>query len=229
MKCEEYRLLMMDAIYDEITPDDLKILKNHLKQCSECRTKFATLKATTQTLAQWPDAEPGINLTFVTQPASRFGELLKQLKSYKMPYRLGLAFATALVFLALINTRIHIGQGQFDFESSLLGQKPQPPTTNLTTQTDLDNLRQENYQLVAAILEEYSRRNKIETAVMLDAFYNEIERKRQNDLRLVSDAMEQVQYGTTRRIDQTDRALGTLINYVNLQNQEQRDGLREGN
>jgi len=229
MKCEEYRLLMMDAIYDEITRDDLKILKNHLGKCSECRTKFATLKATTQTLAQWPDVEPGVNLTFVTQPASRLGELLKQLKSYKTPYRLGLALATALVLLALINTRIHIGQGQFDFESSLLGQKSQPPTTNLATQTDLDNLRQENYQLVTAILEEYSRRSKIETAVMLDAFYNEIERKRQNDLRLVSNAMAQVQYGTTRRIDQTDRALGTLIQYVNLQNQEQRDELREGN
>jgi predicted anti-sigma-YlaC factor YlaD len=228
MKCEEYRLLMMDAIYDEITRDDLKILKNHLKQCSECRTKFAALKATTQTLAQWPDVEPGVNLTFVTQPASRIGELLKQLKSYKTPYRLGLALATALVLLALINTRIHIGQDQFDFESSLLGQKSSQ-TANLVTKTDLDNLRQENYQLVAAILEEYSRRNKIETAVMLDAFYNEIERKRQNDLRLVGDAMAQVQYGTTRRIDQTDRALGTLIKYVNLQNQEQRDELREGN
>jgi len=229
MKCDKYRLLMMDAIYDEITQDDLKILKNHLKHCSECQTKFATLKATTRTLARLPDVEPGVNLTFVTQPASRFGEFLKQLKSYKTPYRLGLALATALVLLALINTRIHIGQGQFDFESSLLGQKAQPQTVNLATQTDLDNLRQENYQLVAAILEEYSRRNKIETAVMLDAFYNEIERKRQNDLRVVSEAMTQVQYGTTRRIDQTDRALGTLIHYVNLQNQGQWDGLREGN
>lgn len=222
MKCEEYRLLMMDAIYDEITQDDLKILKNHLTQCSECRTKFETLKATTQTLAQWPDVEPGVNLTFVAQPASRLTELFKSLQTYRTPYRLGLALAAALVLLALINTRIHIGQGQFDFESSLLSHKSPPQTENLVTQTDLNNLRQENYQLVTAILDEHSRRNKIETAVMLDAFYNEIERKRQNDLRLVSNAMEQVQYGTTQRIEHTDRALGTLIQYVNLQSQEQK-------
>jgi hypothetical protein len=222
MKCEEYRLLMMDAIYDEITQDDLKSLKNHLAQCSDCRAKFDTLKATTQTLAQWPDVEPGVNLTFVTQPVSRLGELLKRLKSYKTPYRLGLALASALVLLALINTRVNLGQGQFDFESSLLGHKSQPPATNLATQTDLDNLRQENYQLVTAILDEYSRRNKVETAVMLNAFYNEIEKKRQNDLQLVSNAMEQVQYGTSQRIEQTDRALGTLIKYVNLQSQGQK-------
>jgi len=80
-------------------------------------------------------------------------------------------------------------------------------------------MRQENYQMVATILDEYAKRNKIETAVMFNKFYDELDKQRQNDLRLVSNAVEQVQYGTTQRLQRTDQTLGTLIEYVNMQNQ----------
>jgi len=91
--------------------------------------------------------------------------------------------------------------------------------TETVTQTDLENLRKENYQIVAAILDEYSKRNRIETAMLLKDFYNDFNQRRQTDLKLVSNTVEQMYSGTEQRMDRTDRALGTLIQYVNMQNQ----------
>lgn len=211
--------MMMDALYKEISGKDKKILDSHLKSCESCREKYKVLQATTRTLEKWEDAEPRVNLTFVSQPASRLSDFVERLKTWKLPMRLGIAAASVLLLLSIANTRIQISAGQFAFETSLFNRQASLPAAELVKQSDLDNLRQENYQMVATILDEYSKRNKIETAVMLEDFYNQFEKQRQNDLRLVSSAVEQVQYGTTQRFQRTDRTLGTLIEYVNMQNQ----------
>ncbi|MBU0713212.1 zf-HC2 domain-containing protein [bacterium] len=219
MKCNDYRLLMMDALYDEISGVDKKTLDTHLKSCPDCRVKYHTLQTTTQTLKKWEDVEPHVNLTFVSQPASRIADFFRNLKSWKLPVRMGVAVASLLLLLSLFNTKIQITDGQFAFETSLFSRGSQTPSPELVTQTDLDNMRQENYQMVATILDEYAKRNKIETAVLFDKFYDELEKQRRTDLQLVSNAVEQVQYGTTQRLQRTDRTLGTLIEYVNMQSQ----------
>lgn len=219
MKCEDYRLLMMDALYDEISSKDKKALEAHLQSCSACREKYHALQATTQTLEKWEDAEPRVNLTFVSQPASRLADFLNNLKTWKLPLRLGIAAASLLFLLSLFNTKIQYADGQFSFETSLFQRGAQIPAAELVTQADLDNLRRENYQMVAVVLDEYAKRNKIETAVLLDQLYTELEKQRQQDLRLVSNAVEQIQYGTSQRLERTDRTLGTLIEYVNMQSQ----------
>jgi len=104
MKCDDYRLLMMDALFDEISGTDKKTLDDHLESCSDCREKFQTLLATTQTLEKWEDVEPRVNLTFVSQPASRVSDFFNKLKTWKMPARLGVALALLLLLLSLFNT-----------------------------------------------------------------------------------------------------------------------------
>jgi len=219
MKCSDYRMLMMDALYDEISGDNIKTLDTHLESCPDCREKYRALQVTTHTLEKWEDVEPHVNLTFVSQAASRFSDFFKNLKSWKLPIRLGVAVASLLLLLSLFNTKIQYSDGQFAFETNLFNRGQRNQSTELVTQTDLDNMRQENYQMVAAILDEYAKRNKIETAVLFDKFYNELDKQRQNDLRLVSNAVEQVQYGTAQRLERTDHTLGTLIEYVNMQSQ----------
>jgi len=219
MKCEDYRLLMMDALYDEISGKDKKALEAHLQSCSACREKYHALQATTQRLEKWEDAEPRVNLTFVSQPASHLTDFFNNLKTWKLLLRLGIAAASLLFLLSLFNTKIQYADGQFSFETSLFQRGAQIPATELVTQADLDNLRRENYQMVAVVLDEYAKRNKIETAVLLDQLYTELEKQRQHDLRLVSNAVEQIQYGTSQRLERTDRTLGTLIEYVNMQSQ----------
>jgi len=219
MKCNDYRLLMMGALYDEISKENRSSLDSHLKSCEECRAKYLALKATSQTLEKWEDVDPNVNLTFVTQPASPIADIVNKLKSWKIGLRLGLAVAAVLLLLSIINMRVQITDGQFAFETSLFRRSAQPVATETVTQTDLENLRKENYQIVAAILDEYSKRNRIETAMLLKDFYNDFNQRRQTDLKLVSNTVEQMYSGTEQRMDRTDRALGTLIQYVNMQNQ----------
>ncbi|MFA4839983.1 MAG: hypothetical protein WC703_10965, partial [Candidatus Neomarinimicrobiota bacterium] len=75
----------------------------------------------------------------------------------------------------------------------------------------------ENLKAFAQILDEYAKKDKIETVTLVSELYKEVERNRQSDLKLVSSAVEQVHYGAQRRSDETDRAIGSLIRYVNLQ------------
>ena len=219
MKCSDYHMLMMDALYDEISGGNKKALDAHLESCPDCREKYQALQATTHTLEKWEDVKPHVNLTFVSQTGSRFVDFFRNLKSWKLPVRFGVAVASLLLLLSLFNTKIQYSDGQFAFETDLFNRGRQNQSTELVTQTDLDNMRQENYQMVAAILDEYAKRNKIETAVLFDKFYDELDKQRRNDLRLVSNAVDQVQYGTTQRLARTDRTLGTLIEYVNMQSQ----------
>ena len=218
MKCDDYRLLMMDDLYDEISSEDKERLNDHLKTCTGCREKYRTLRATAGRLKQWEDIEPHMKLTFVHQPASRFADFFQSLKAWKLPTRLAVCAAAGLFLLSLFNTRIQYANGQFSFQASLFKSGPEIPAAQLATKTDLDDLRRENYQMVATILDEYAKRNKIETAVMFEKFYDELEKQRKNDLYVLSNAVEQIQTGTSRRLEQTDRTLGSLIQYVNLQN-----------
>ncbi|MGC9364432.1 MAG: anti-sigma factor family protein [Fidelibacterota bacterium] len=216
MKCDDIRLLMMDALYDEISAGDQEVLDMHLQSCPACRRKYAALRATTEVLGQWEDQEPHVNLTFVNQPTGRFTELIRQLKSWTLAGRLGVATAALLLLLALFNTSIRFSDGEFAFETGLFNHKRIDPA-DFVTKSDLEQLRRENYQIVSAIIEEYDKRSKIDTAVMLDKFYEELERQREEDLRMVGTVMDQLQYGTAQRLEQTDRTLGTLIEYVSAQ------------
>lgn len=216
MKCEDIRLLMMEALYDEISAADKQILNTHLESCSGCRQKYAALQVTVHTLEKWEDVEPRVNLTFVKQPVMRFSALIERLKSWTLPARLGAAVAALLLLLALFNTSIRFSDGGFAFETGLFNHKRIDPA-DFATKSDLEQLRRENYQLVSAVIEEYDKRNRIETAVMLDQFYDELERQRKEDLRLVGAAVDHLQYGTAQRLEQTDRTLGTLIEYISAQ------------
>ncbi|MDD5765829.1 MAG: hypothetical protein PHW79_06255 [Candidatus Marinimicrobia bacterium] len=223
MKCDDFKTMMIDAIYNEIADEDRKHLSVHIVECEKCRAEFSGLRTTSQTMKKWEDVEPDMHLTFVKESRSFIGDWIGNLKPGKVVSGLGIAFASLLLILSIANFRMTVQDGKYDFRMSLLGKSvepapvPVPALTPTVTQADLEKLKSENLKAFVQILDEYAKKDKIETVTLVSELYKEVERNRQADLKLVSTAVEGVHYGAQRRSDETDRAIGNLIRYVNLQ------------
>jgi len=221
MKCEEYRLLMMDLMYEEIEDADRQRLETHLAQCAECRAELARLQSTVSTLSEWEDVDPQLNLTFVNEPKRSLWGWLPRFRPGQWIKGVGFAMAGLLLILSVSNTRIQVRDGAFTMQLGLFGTPATEPVANFVTAEQIEEYNSQNMTLFTQLLEEYSRQNKMETVMLLDGLYDEIENNRKKDLQLVSRTLEDVHYGTAQRLDRTDQALGTLIRYVNMQTQSQ--------
>ncbi|MFH1212822.1 MAG: zf-HC2 domain-containing protein [Candidatus Neomarinimicrobiota bacterium] len=219
MKCEKYKNLIIDELYDEIEPADRLRLREHLRTCPDCTEKLRSLRITSQILQKWPDTEPQINLTFIPEKRPAFSDWLKKLHIRKIAYGMATACAGLLILLAIGNTRFSYRNGNFDFQVSLFPNRPamQAQSTNVLTKADLEQFKLQNDSTVNRLIAENNDHEKIRQAVLISTLYKELEAKRQSDLLVVSRALQQVHYGTEERINQTDRALESLIQYVNYQ------------
>lgn len=217
MKCDDFKLLMIDTIYEEISKEDHTKLDKHLKKCKGCRAEFASLKAISRTLQKWEEVEPKVNLTFVKETKSWIGDFIEKLRPVRILYGLGIAFASLLIILSIANTSISYKDGDFGLQMSLFKTSPEEQVSGKVTKMDLEELRRDNLNLVSHLLEEYSRQQRVETVMLIDEFYKNTEYKRLTDLRFVSGALQQVHYGAEQRLDRTDKALSSLIRYVNMQ------------
>jgi anti-sigma factor RsiW len=54
MKCEEFEMLMADALGDEITGTDALAFEQHIAQCNKCSAEYQSLKRSLQTLHSLP-------------------------------------------------------------------------------------------------------------------------------------------------------------------------------
>ena len=220
MKCEEFKTLIVDYIYDEISEKDREKLEKHLEHCSSCLAEFNEFKKTSGVLQQWEDEESDVNLTFETNKKRWFSDLWEKVQIGSTVRGMGLAFASVLILLSLANTKIQYKEGDFTFEMGFRkSQQAEIPSEMIMTKADLDQLKMENLAMISNLMQDYSKQNKVETVSLVNEYYKEIENKRKTDLQLVSGAIEKIHYGAEERINQTDRTLNDLIRYVNMQNQ----------
>lgn len=220
MKCKDYHLLMVDELYGEISTDDDKRLQKHLRSCAECRERYESLLSVNKVLKRWPEEEPQVALSFVAQPAYRWKTYWDRLRSLKFVPRLAAIGAFALLILSILNIRVDYGDGHFAVGSALFTNATSASDDKYISLREFEEFRRENYRMVAAIMNEYSRRKRAETALLADELYQQTEQKRREDLQVFMTAVRELQYGTSQRLERTDRTLGTLIQYVNLQSQE---------
>ena len=54
MKCEDYEMLMADALGDELSPADRSAFEAHLATCASCRSDYDSLSGTVTTLRDLP-------------------------------------------------------------------------------------------------------------------------------------------------------------------------------
>jgi hypothetical protein len=215
---------MIERLYNEISPENNILLEQHLMQCNQCQTEYQELLRTHSILEHWEDVNPQLNLTFVQETDSIFSKIKRTLKPGRLAYGFGIACAAILLFLLIGNTRISIKDGDFEMQMGLFKSRPAVELAEVVTPVDLENFRKENYALISQLLNEYDRQNKVETMLLMNQYLQDNNQNRQEDLKLVSSVLTQIQTDNEQRMNQTDQALGELIRYVNLQNTGQMIG-----
>jgi hypothetical protein len=204
MQCKEIQSLMIEDIYNEIEPNNKKLLQQHLNQCERCQTEFRELKDTTKTLKLLKDEESG---------AIELPPIITTHKSKKrIFYRIATVAASILIILSVINLRISIDSGGFDISFNFLGLNS---GTDTMAANIIENGSQvEQLQLMTQMIQAANDQQRQEIVTLLTDFYQAVEMRRQADLKVISQNMETLQSVSNQRIEETHKTMQDLIQYT---------------
>ena len=217
MNCEQFKNLIVDYLYEELSDEDAALFQQHKKKCRACRDELKALEATSHSLRQWQDEEPKLNMVFVKEKSSflssTFGGLWEASSRIR---RIGIGFAAAcaavLFLLSLFNTQVSYKEGDFDARFSLFqaSSSSKEESTPLTP-AEFTELQRSQFALIDQLIKESEDRQRREMAITLTNLTRNIDQQRKTDLRLLGQGLEAVQYRADRRISRTDRVLNELI------------------
>ena len=214
MKCKDMPQHLVSLLYGEIEPEEAKKIKTHIKSCVSCGKAFQELKTTSKLLQKWEDETPSMKLVFVGESASRWKTWKEKVTGLSWGRRLALGVPALAVFiligLAALNSHISYREGEWDVAFSLIPIARQPKQEQILLDA-IDQKQQETLLLVSRLIEDSEYRQRRETALTLAQFAQDIEKQRQQDLRMVGLSLEGFQRTTEGRFHQTSDMLNDLI------------------
>jgi hypothetical protein len=223
MRCDDYKILFMDFLYNELSADDEVRLKEHLKICESCRQEYEEMSKTSVLLRGWPDEDPGASLVFVNQPAgflSRLRHLVwpaHEPLGKKLLGGFAVASVAVLLLAALLNFELTKKGDDMNLRLSVL---PRSEIRQDIDSTIIKQLREQNLELINQVMLANREQQRQEMARNLAQFAQEVHRQRQNDLLLVGRGLEQAQEWNDSRFQQTNEVLNSLIRTTTYQPQQ---------
>lgn len=232
MKCEFSREKLVGFFYDELAADERAGVEEHLSGCSSCRKEVKQLTQTTNLLQAWPDESPQLNLRFVAEPA-RHKSRLRNVVSRRVGIGLAAGAAAALLLLALMNFEASYAHGNLSVKLSLFPQQSQPvmaahpDSAKFVTQPQFDAWQAEHVQFVRGLLADLETRQRRDNRLLLTDLVENIERQRQQDLRVVGKGLEAVQLSSENRLRRTNAVLSQLIMQTSYPEGSKQDSSRD--
>jgi len=215
MKCKDYKRLIMDMIYDEISPDNKQKIEEHLQHCGECRKKYQELVTVPDFLNQWKDEPVPVQLTFTQENSSWAGILQKLMPDFGRVKKIGLGFAVILFIMALFNTKIEVTDDGFTFQTALLTSRETATPQQELTPEMLEKIQYENYKLTTQLLESYQARDEKQTVVMLRNLLTEMRKERSREYEELLGTVNHAYKANDIRIQQTSHTVDEIINLLN--------------
>lgn len=223
MRCDDYKILFMDFLYNELNAEDEGRLKEHLKICESCRREYEELSKTSVLLRGWPDEEPESNLVFVNQPAGFLSRLRHLIWPSAAPLGkkllagLSTAAVAVLLLAAVLNFELTKKGEDMNVRMSLL---PRSEVRQNIDSTIIKQLREQNLELINQVMLANREQQRQEMVRNLTQFAQEVHRQRQNDLMLVGHGLEQAQEWNDTRFQHTNEVLNSLIRTTTYQPQQ---------
>ena len=214
MKCESMEQDLVSLLYGELEPEEAKRIHKHLKDCPSCNQAYEALQSTSKILQKWEDVTPRMNLVFVDESASRWKLFIEKIQQLSWGRRLALGVpavaAVIFLFLGVLNFRAGHEDGKWNVAFSLVPQKEQTFQEERFVEA-LKNMQSENMMLVSKMIEESEIRQRRESTLTLAEYARELERQRQEDLRMVGQGLEGLQRTTNGRFQQHSNVLDNII------------------
>lgn len=221
MKCDVARTYFMDYIYEELEGDTGTAFEAHIRACDVCRREIAELRQTRGLLQALPQADPGQALVFA-QPRRTLAEWWKDFVAVlprPLWARVGLAGMVCAMLLllagSLANFRLMYANQTLSIRMSLL--PPPQAATEEMQETLLARMRAENAQLVSDLLAAHEAEEQQKLARTLARFASDIERRRENDLRLIGRGLEEIHQTTNLQFGETNEMLKQLFRQASFE------------
>jgi hypothetical protein len=208
----------MDYLYDELDTAARRDFETHLAECAECRQELEALQGTSQKLQTWEVNPPPINLTFVNEKVTGGNRLREWFNAPGKIWgrRLAFGLAAILVIFSLTNFELSVGAGRFDVKMSLLPRAPLPPTEGVSP-AQLADFKTEQLLLMQQLVTTNQAKQRQEWTRTFIDFAQEVEQQRKNDLKLVGNSFERLQFQTDRQILQTHQSIDGLMRVMQVQ------------
>lgn len=228
MTHEEARILMMDALYDELTGPEMQRLQQYLNEHPELREEFEAFGTTRQILSELPAEEPAGRFVMVEPGQSAlhrwWNEFIDSLIFRSRMAKAALALsALMLVFFAAAGlSEMNINYSDDGFRMAFGSEPLTPPPVQQgispeQVQYMLDEMRAENARMISAAVEEATSQQAGEFRQTLLDFASYMEQQRNTDLRLISSGLNSLEEDYNTRYRQTNRMLGEIIQTVQTQ------------
>jgi len=221
MTDKEIKNLFMDYLYDEMSDEQKKQFEKELDTQPELKKELEELESTKKLIEGVPMETPSHKLVMMAPEYNQKEEDQKLnkpgfLKRYPgLVTVLAAAACMLVVLMGAAFTDLNIGQNDQGFYLAF-GEVPstQPVQQGMSEQEVrdmIDQIRQENSILLASMIEQVQvqQNEQLEEAIsVLTDYYDQ---RRQQDLRLISEGLTQLEEDTYYRLRQTDETLGDLI------------------
>ncbi len=214
MKCKNYKMLLMDLIYDEISDSDRTDLLTHLDTCKDCLKEYNAMKTVPDFLDNWQDEKSEVNLVFADDSVNIFQKIKEFVLNFQLVKRSGFAFAMLFLILALFNTKIEIKDGSFSFETGLIARNEKTKPFEIAPEI-VEQLKVENAKMTADMLAQYKTENDQHTMLLLSSVATQLRTERSNEFQTLLSTVNQAYDQNDYRIRQTNYTLDELVKLIN--------------
>ena len=227
---KEAKILLMDYLYDEMDEKQKAEFEKKLTEDPSLKKELDDLKSMRKLIESTPVEEPPHKLMMMVPESDSQAEERKRESSTSSIKKIFSKYPSATTFLAAAAsiliiltgaafTGLTVGQTEQGFYLTF-GEQPVRTQAGISEEQVYDMMEQiqeENSILMASMIRQLRQDQQEqldETVAMLTAYYEE---QRQEDLRLISRGLVQLQENTYNRFRQTDEALGDLIYAISYQ------------
>lgn len=215
MMTNEHREQVMDYLYNEMQPEQVREFEQHLAACPSCQRDVADFRRVKQALASW-QLEGVPHITVAIQPKQSW---LDVFRAFPIWLKLTTAAAATLLLLALFNVRLATNaQGGFEFSVSLLPPRSNTPPAGPTVPppTGPMSLTEDQVRaIITAAIEQAEHMRDQKLAAQLATLANTMRSEQQQKLIKLATTLRQEQIEQLYELtNQTQRSYTTLTDLL---------------
>ncbi|MCI0487701.1 MAG: zf-HC2 domain-containing protein [Blastocatellia bacterium] len=195
------REALIAYLYNEATPEEVRRVEPHLKECAACRREMAAFESVRGMLQQWQvDELPGIRVVATSQGASvrSMLELLRELFTATPLWAKAFgAVAMAVLVLAVMGTEVKIGREGFSLRADIMrrgpGESAALPDQREPNPEKIELTRAEVKALVDQMILESERSESVELKAQLVGLESALQNMKSDDLARLAARIQQQQ------------------------------------
>lgn len=213
-KEEDIQNQMMDYLFDEMDPAQRKEFEKILESRPDLQTELKKLRETSELLSSAPSVVPEYKPAFLT--LSKEPEKVKSLINPVMKTLLAIAASVLLILLGSSLAGMEMGQTEEGFYLTF-GNPPTQTESGISEEQVLQLVEQiqvEQTLMLTSLLEQAQQQQNDKLNEMIFVLADYYDDRRQQDLLMFADGLEQLEVQTHHRFNRTHAALGDLINAI---------------